>query len=135
MYGVNKTAGGSLGPRLPGLLIGAVADHAEKFLTDESADGPRRGRTADVRASPAAGPLLGITPWDLPLRQVIGFAVPALQAGTICLTGGLSTGAIRPEGSICSINSSMASCRWPMSRHTSATRSGQDRMPKSSEPS
>jgi succinate-semialdehyde dehydrogenase/glutarate-semialdehyde dehydrogenase len=56
------------------------ADHAEKFLADESIDLLDGGGSAVIRRGPV-GVLLGIMPWNYPYYQVARFAGPNLVLG------------------------------------------------------
>ena len=55
------------------------ADHAEKFMADETLD-IAGGGSAVVRTE-AIGPLLGIMPWNYPYYQVARFVAPNLALG------------------------------------------------------
>lgn len=55
------------------------ADHAERFMADETLDIAGSG-TAVVRTEPI-GPLLGIMPWNYPYYQVARFVAPNLALG------------------------------------------------------
>ncbi len=56
------------------------ADHAEKFLADESIDLLDGGGSAVIRRGPV-GVLLGIMPWNYPYYQVARFAGPNMVLG------------------------------------------------------
>jgi len=58
------------------------AEHAEKFLADESADVP--GSKSFVRYLPL-GPILAVMPWNFPFWQVFRFIAPSLMAGNVGL--------------------------------------------------
>ncbi len=57
------------------------AEHAERFLADESATGPGRSY---VTYQPL-GPVLAVMPWNFPFWQVFRFAAPGLMAGNVGL--------------------------------------------------
>jgi succinate-semialdehyde dehydrogenase/glutarate-semialdehyde dehydrogenase len=56
------------------------AEHAERFLTPESVDGPDQ----TVWFQPL-GAVLAVMPWNFPFWQVVRFAAPALAAGNVGL--------------------------------------------------
>ena len=58
------------------------ADHAERFLADESVT--TDARRSWIRYEPL-GPVLAVMPWNFPFWQVFRFAAPALMAGNVGL--------------------------------------------------
>ncbi|MCA9736912.1 MAG: NAD-dependent succinate-semialdehyde dehydrogenase [Gemmatimonadetes bacterium] len=58
------------------------AEHAERFLADESAD---TDASRSYVAYRPLGPVLAVMPWNFPYWQVIRFAAPALMAGNTVL--------------------------------------------------
>ncbi|MBR9990338.1 MAG: NAD-dependent succinate-semialdehyde dehydrogenase [Gemmatimonadetes bacterium] len=58
------------------------AEHAERFLADESVDTDRHH--SSIRYQPI-GPVLAVMPWNFPFWQVFRFVAPGLMAGNVGL--------------------------------------------------
>ncbi|MCV7402575.1 NADP-dependent succinic semialdehyde dehydrogenase [Mycobacterium fragae] len=61
------------------------AEHAEKLLADEPADGEAVGASKAYTRYQPLGVVLAVMPWNFPLWQAVRFAAPALMAGNVGL--------------------------------------------------